>query len=81
MKELTIRDLPPELAAALLAEQKRSKSSLDRIVIDLLCRSLNLEVRPSNGLQGLAGSWSDEEHARFEENRAPFDRIDDELWQ
>ncbi|HXA16357.1 MAG TPA: hypothetical protein VN380_05160 [Thermoanaerobaculia bacterium] len=35
----------------------------------------------SNGLAHLAGTWTAEEHREFEENVAPFEEIDDELWQ
>jgi hypothetical protein len=35
----------------------------------------------SNGLGTLAGGWTDEDFARFEEAVEPFERIDEDLWR
>ena len=40
----------------------------------------DLEKPPSNSLADLAGTWSEEDLARFEEDTAPTREIDDELW-
>lgn len=82
MKTLTIRNVPPDLAAALDGERRRRGLSLNRTVLELMRQALNLEGdRPnSNGLRQMAGTWSEAEFRQFEKNVAPFARIDDEIW-
>ena len=80
---LTVRGLPPALARALEAERRRRGASLNQTVIDLLARSLGVATREarSNGLRNLAGTWSADDHARFEETIAFTEQIDEELWR
>ena len=82
MKNMTIRNVPQATAAALDAERRRRGLSLNRTVLALIEESLGLGRYPrSNGLRGLAGSWSDEDFERFEEAVAPFGEVDEGLWQ
>ncbi len=81
MKHLTVRNLPPEVAAALALEKARLQLSLNQTVIELLRQSLGVERKRSNGLARLAGTWTAEEHARFEEAITPAEQIDEELWR
>ena len=82
MKALTIRNVDDRLARALEREKKRRGTSLNETVLELLARSLGVDVgeKRSNGLRKLAGTWSKEEHRAFEEAVAPFEQIDEELW-
>jgi plasmid stability protein len=81
MKNLTIRNLPPEVAVALEREKRRRGGSLNQTVIELLEQGLGVGTARSNGLANLAGSWTDEEFRRFEDAVAPFEAIDPELWK
>ena len=83
MKTMTIRNVPPDLAAALDGERRRRGLSLNRTVLELMRQALGLgEGRPhSNGLRHMAGTWSEAEFRQFEKNVAPFARIDDEIWR
>ncbi len=81
MKHLTVRNVPPELAAALALEKDRLQLSLNQTVIELLRQSLGVERKRSNGLARLAGTWTVEEHTRFEDAIAPAEQIDEELWR
>ena len=81
MKTLTVRDVPPEVAAALKREKRRRGESLNRTVIELLSQSLGVGTTRSNGLGRLAGTWTEEEFQEFERAVAPFEEIDDELWR
>jgi hypothetical protein len=80
---LTVRGVPPALARAIETERRRRGTSLNQTVIDLLARALGLGTRQarSNGLRSLAGTWSAEEHAQFEEAITFTERIDEELWR
>jgi hypothetical protein len=82
MKHLSIRNVPPEIAEALEEERERSHASLNQVVIDLLGRSLGIARKENrNGLARLAGTWTEEEHERFEAAVALTEQIDEELWR
>lgn len=42
---------------------------------------LTADQEYDNGLDKLAGSWSQEEFEEFEKNTAVFEQIDEELWR
>jgi hypothetical protein len=81
--DLTLHNVPSELAQALERESHRMRASLEQTVIELLSRALH--VRPpgekSNGLGRLAGTWSQEEYERFESAVAVTEQIDEDLWR
>ena len=74
MRTMTIRNVPPELGAALDAEKRRRGLSLNRTVLARMEESLGVGGKPrSTGLHRLAGTWSEAEFRQFEKNVAPFD--------
>jgi plasmid stability protein len=81
MKNLTIRNLPKEVADALEVEKRRRGESLNQTVIQLLSQGLGVGGVRSNGLVALAGHWSEEEAKDFERAVAPFEEVDPELWK
>jgi plasmid stability protein len=81
MRNLTIRNVPDDLAVALEKEKSRRKGSLNRTVIELLSQGLGVGSSRSNGLARLAGTWTDEEFRQFEESIATLEEIDAELWR
>jgi hypothetical protein len=78
---LTVRNLPPDLAAALAREKRRRGTSLNQTVIDLLRLSLGVSGTRTNGLSRLAGTWSKQEQREFLARAQKFSEIDTELWQ
>lgn len=83
MGYLTVRDVPSDVAKALRTETRRRRKSLNQTVIDLLRQALGLnwDSPGTNGLEKLAGTWSQEELDRFERAAAVFERIDEEQWR
>ena len=82
MRHLTIRNIPPEIAAALDREKDRGRISLNQTVIELLRRALGVRRgEKRNGLSALAGTWTEEEFARFEAAVRITEQIDEELWR
>ena len=80
MRNLTVRNLPPEVAEALKREKSRRGTSLNQTVIDLLEQSLGVAGARSNGLQRFAGQWSEEHFEQFQAAVTGFEGIDPELW-
>jgi hypothetical protein len=82
MESLTIHHLPPELAQALERESLRLRASLDQTVIQLLRQALRIGSQEKrNGLASLAGTWTAEEHERFEAAIAVTEQVDEDLWR
>lgn len=82
MRHLTIRNIPSEVAEALEKQKDQSRTSLNQTVIDLLGQALGTgKGAKSNGLAALAGTWTEEDHARFEAAIAVTEQIDEELWR
>ncbi len=83
MQHLTVRNIPEDVAAALVAEKDRRRQSLNQTVIELLRQSLGVVSgqKRSNGLARLAGTWTQEEHEQFEAAVAVTNQIDEELWR
>lgn len=82
MKQITIRGVSNELARALQNEKKRRGTSLNQAVLDLLGQSLGLTSKQyDNGLAKLAGTWSSQEFADFEQQTKFFEQVDSEVWK
>ena len=82
MKYLTIRGVSAPLAKALAEEKARRGTSLNQTVIELLSQALGIGARTrSNGLRALAGTWTDEDLAQFDEAVGSTEQIDEELWR
>lgn len=79
---MPIREVSEELVAALEAEKRRRRLSLDRTVLSLIEEAPGFSEggARSNGLRRLAGTWSEDEFRRFEEAVAPLGEIDKDLW-
>jgi hypothetical protein len=80
---LTIRNVPPRVAAALKAESRRRGQSLNQTTIDLLsvATGVGRHAPPTNGLEKLAGTWSQAELEQFEAALADVSRVDGEMWE
>ena len=83
MKNVTIRNLPPQVAEGLAREKRQRGQSLNQTVIDLLRQVLGLgaDRKRSNGLARLGGTWDADELKAFEAATAVTEQIDEELWR
>ncbi len=85
MKAITLRNIPPNLSRRIERRAKEKGSSLNKTVIqvleDALGASKKRTVQLHHDLDHLAGSWSEDEAAEFDEDLAAQRRIDPELWQ
>ena len=82
MTHLTIRNVPPDLAAALEARRRERGASLNGTVLHLLAHALGVGVRQhDNGLGRYAGSWSASEADAFDRAVASFAKLDAEIWR
>lgn len=83
MKHLSVRNLPESVAKALNRERERRGQSLNQTIIRLLGQSLGVAPHSprKNGLAKVAGTWTSEEHRKFENHIRATEQIDPELWR
>ena len=79
---MMVRNIDARLAHALERVARKRGTSLVQTVLDLLRDALGVGViaPPSNGLERLAGTWSQKDLEEFEASTAIFEQIDHELW-
>ena len=82
MKQLSVRNVTPDLAAALAREAQLRGASLNSTALALLRRALGIAEQPfDNGLAGYGGTWGEEEYREFEAAVMSFEQVDEELWR
>ena len=85
MAHLSIRSLDEQAMAALKRRAAEQNTSLNAVVLQLLDQSLGRSParsgpRRHDDLDALAGSWSAEEGAAFEQATAAFGEVDAAMW-
>lgn len=86
MKSFPLRGLDNELDATLKKESKKSKLSINQLILNILREKLGLSkerrhTQEYDDLDFLFGTWSEAEFVEFEATQAEFNKIDDELWE
>jgi hypothetical protein len=85
MKAITLRHIPPELAAFIEAEAARTGASLNATAIRLLQLATNAageaSPRKRRDLSSFAGTWTKEEADEFDRFLAEHRKIEPELWR
>ncbi len=86
LKAITLRNLPPELVRVIRRRAAEKRTSLNRAVLELLQERLGtkgqrLRQPLYHDLDLLAGSWSREEAAAFEQAMRDQRRIDPDVWK
>jgi plasmid stability protein len=86
MKAITLRNLPTEVARTVQRRAKQKKTSVNKAVIELLEESAGGAAKKTapvryHDLDHLAGTWTTEEAAAFEQLIAEQRTIDPELWK
>ncbi|MBI5511562.1 MAG: antitoxin [Deltaproteobacteria bacterium] len=83
--QLTVRQVDGELLQALRRETRRRGESLNKVTLSLLRGSLGIgsprTLRRYTDLDHLAGRWSLEERAEFDERLGEHREIDADLWK
>lgn len=82
MNQLILRQIPDDLNTALRKTARREGSSLNKLTIGLLKKSLGLQdsSRKKRDLSKLAGTWTKQQAEDFLQNIEQFEKIDPEIW-
>ena len=86
MNQLTIRGFEPELEEFIHNMAKKEGTSLNQVVIKLLCKATGVgkkKYKPciGNSLDSFIGSWSIDDKRTFDSTVSFFEKIDDEMWK
>jgi hypothetical protein len=83
MASITLHKLDPELERCLREQARSLNMSLNRTAQKLLKEALGVSRSGTkkNDFSALAGTWTREEAAEFEDAVADFAKIDEEMWQ
>ena len=82
MSSITIHDIDSEPDKRLTEEAKRRKTSKNRLIKELLARTMGLpfEGRLSDDFHEFCGIWSAEEHEELSAQQAGNSRVDPGDW-
>ena len=80
--QMTLRQVPDEVAKGLRARARKGGRSLNRTAIEMLEQALGVRARDAKkrDLSRFAGQWSREERQAFERHTHVFEKIDAEVW-
>lgn len=87
MKQITLRDIPDDIARAIEKKARKDKLSLNKTIISLLERTTGAAGRKKgpetsyHDLDHLSGAWSKSEADRFEKDLLSQRTIDEDLWK
>lgn len=87
MKQLTIRNLEPELEQRLRQVAKRRDTSLNKAALYLMRRGAGLRVSDDqppavgNALREFRGTWSKTDERLVLDAVADLDRVDGDFWK
>lgn len=84
MATMTLRGIDDRISNALKEQAKKEGTSVNSLTLKLLKEKLGLEKQKRNllydDLDHLAGTWSAEQAAAFEEAVAGFEKVDEKMW-
>ncbi|MCK5155262.1 MAG: hypothetical protein KAQ69_02440 [Spirochaetales bacterium] len=83
MSQITLRQIPNVLDSQLRSLARKNKTSLNKVILALLMKTLGLSVDSSKkrDLGDLCGTWDKDQFAEFMKNTKEFNRIDPEVWK
>ncbi len=83
MKNMTIRNIPDEVASFLSERSAKEGRSMNAVTVSLLTRAAGLEPehRKRRDLSWLTGSWTKEESRRFDDAVADCRIVREEDWK
>lgn len=83
MATMTLRGIDEQIADALKKRAQKENTSVNTVMLKVLKESLGMEKKKRmiqyDDLDHLAGSWSSQDAAEFEQATAPFEAVDGDM--
>ncbi|MBI9098658.1 MAG: hypothetical protein JEY91_09260 [Spirochaetaceae bacterium] len=83
MSQITLRKIPEPLEKQLRSLADKNETSLNKIIINLLMKSLGIspDSTKKRDLSDLCGTWDENQYNEFQKNTEYFSQIDREIWE
>ena len=81
MRQLTIRDIDPEVEQKIRQIAKGSRKSLNQVIKEIIHKEFKCPESPTSSLRQLAGGWTRKEAAEFEFSTESCKQIDEDMWK
>lgn len=83
MSQITLRKIPAPLDKLLRSMADKNETSLNKIIITLLMKSLGIssDSTKKRDLTDLCGTWTEDQYNNFQKNTDHFNQIDREIWE
>jgi hypothetical protein len=81
MRQLTIRDIDPEIEQKIRQIAKGSRKSLNQVIKEIIHKEFNKSESKAVSLKQLAGGWSRNEASEFEISIKSCEQIDEDMWK
>ncbi len=85
MATITLRGIDERIAGALKERARKEDTSVNTVMLRILKKSLGLEKKKRialyDDLDHLAGTWSGQDAAEFEQATAAFEAVDKGMWK
>jgi len=83
MSQITLRQIPDVLDRQLRSLAGKNKTSLNKVVLGLLMKSLGISDDPEKrrDLTDLCGTWNERQLDEFNRNTEELNQIDPDLWE
>ncbi len=87
MKQITIRDIPDDIAKIVKKKARENNLSLNKAFISLLEKTTGIKAKKMkrkttyHDLDHLCGAWSKKEANAFKKNLKTQRKIDEDLWK
>ena len=87
MKQITLRDIPDNIANIVKKQAKANKLSLNKAFISLLEKATDIKSKKKavktiyHDLDHLCGAWTKKDSKKFEKDLEVQRKIDEDLWK
>jgi plasmid stability protein len=85
MATMTLRGMDEGMTRALKDRAQKENTSVNSVMLKILKESLGLDKKKRsvlyNDLEHLAGTWSAQDAAEFENATAAFEAVDEDIWK
>ena len=85
MGTMTLRGIDERMAGALKEQAQKENTSVNAVTLKIIKKFLGLEKKKRkilyDDLDHLAGTWSVQDAAEFEQATAPFESVDQDIWK
>ena len=81
MRQLTIRDIDPEVDQKIRQIAKERGQSLNQVIKEIIHKEFKISEFPASSLKQFAGGWTRKEAAEFELSIKSCEQIDEDMWK